>query len=58
MSVRCRLRNVNVKILSHNDNHVVLGNASAGEIILGNPFLVASGLNFKDFLANNIERLA
>ena len=58
MAGPCRLRNVKVKILSDNDIHVVPGNACAGEIILGNPFLIASGLNVKDFLADNIERLA
>lgn len=58
MAGPCRLRNVNVKILSDNDNHVSPGNDCAGEIILGNPFLVKSGLNVKDFLANNIDRLA
>ncbi len=34
------------------------GNACDGESILGNPFLVTSGLKFKEFRANNLERLA
>ncbi len=58
MAGPCRLRNISVKIISDNDNHVVPGNACAGEIILGNPFLKASGLDVKDFLADNIERLS
>lgn len=48
----CRLRNVKVKILEDQYTYVSPGNACSGEIVLGNPFLIASGLNVKDFLAN------
>lgn len=58
MAGPCTLHNVNVKILSDKDAHVFPGYDCAGEIILGNPWLVHSGLNVKDFLADNIERLA
>lgn len=57
MAGPCRFRNINVKILSDNDTSVRPGNGCAAEIILGNPFLVTSGVNVKDFLADNIERL-
>lgn len=40
------------------DNHVEPGNMCAGEVVLRNAFLIASGIDVKDFLANNIERLA
>ena len=53
-----RLRNLNVSILEDKDTYIRPGHACSGEIILGNPFLVASGLNVKDFLATNLERLA
>ncbi len=34
------------------------GASCPGEIILGNPFLVHSGLNVTDFIAENIEQLS
>lgn len=40
------------------DSYVQTDNACDGEIILGNPFLIASGLDVKYFLAKHIERLA
>lgn len=58
MNSPCRLRNIKVKILAGIDTHVRSGNAYAGEIILGNQFLVASGLNVKNFLADYIDRLS
>lgn len=56
MAAPCRLGNINVRMLSENDGKVAPGNVCAGEIILGNPFLKASGVDVKDFLADNIER--
>lgn len=54
----CRLRNVNVQIMEDKDPYVQPNNPCAGEIILGNPFLITSGLDVKDFLAKHFERLA
>lgn len=58
MAEPCRLRNIKVKILSGSDDHVPAGTGCAGDIILGKPFMKASGLDVKDFLANNIEWLS
>ena len=58
MAGPCRLRNLNVSILEDKDTYIRPGHACSGEIILGNPFLLASGLDVKDFLATNFERLA
>ncbi len=41
------------------DETVAVDGASCpGEIILGNPFLVHSGLNVTDFIAENIDHLS
>eukprot|EP00171_Calliarthron_tuberculosum_P020015 IDg20015t1 len=58
MAGSCLLRNVKVNLIVDKDTYVLPGNACAGEIVLRKPFLIASGLNVKDFLADNIERLA
>ena len=58
MAGPCRLRNLHLSILENNESHIRPGHSCAGEIILGNPFLVASGLDVKDFLASNLEKLA
>ena len=54
----CRLRHSNVSIPEDKDTYIRPGHACSGEVILGNTFLVASGLNVKDFWATNLDRLA
>lgn len=54
----CRLRNIKFHDTEYTEKFVRTGNDCAGEIILGNPFLIASGLDVKEFLADNIERLS
>ena len=54
----CRLRNIKAYIMPCDDKSVFPGADSPGEIALGNPFLVHSGLDVTDFLANNIDRLS
>lgn len=58
MSRPVTLRNINVMIISDNDTHVLSANACAGEIVPGNPFRIATGLDVKAFLADNIVRHA
>ncbi len=53
----CRLRNINALVMPYEENSTVDGAFCPGEIILGNPFLVHSGFNVTDFIAENIERL-
>ena len=45
----CRLRNINAHIMPCSDKYVVNGAACSGELVLGNPFLIYSGLDVKDF---------
>lgn len=54
----CRLRNIRAHIMADKDDCAKPGNACAGELVLGNPFLIRSGLNVKDFVANNLSHLA
>ncbi|CAN8067564.1 unnamed protein product [Agarophyton chilense] len=54
----CRLRNIKAYIMPCNDNTLLPGAYSTVEIVLGNPFLVPSGLDVTDFLANNIYHLS
>ena len=54
----CTLRNIKAHIVEDQDISTRPGASCPGEIILGNPFLVRSGLNVKDFIANNIDSLA
>ena len=58
MAGSCRLRNINVKILSYNDSNIAPGNNCAREIIHANKFFNASGLDVRDVLAEIIEHLA
>lgn len=58
MSGPCRLRNIEFQIIEDSDTVVSAGFGSSGEIVLGNPFLISSGLNGKDFLADNIQSLS
>ncbi len=53
----CRLRNIKAHIMPCDETSTVDGASCPGEIILGNPFLVRSGLNVTDFVAESIERL-
>ena len=54
----CRLRNVKAHIMPDEDTYIKPGAACSGEIFLGNPFLIRSGLDVKDFVATNISRLS
>ena len=54
----CCLRNIEAQILPDEGSFVKPGTACPGEIFLGNPFLIRSGLDVKDFLTKNIDRLA
>ena len=54
----CCLRNVKAYIMPCTDTNVIPGADCAGEIVLGNPFLVHSGLDVTDFIANNIDHLS
>jgi len=54
----CRLRNIKAFIMPCDDVSIMPGADCAGEIILGNPFLVHSGLDVTDFLADNIDHLS
>lgn len=58
MAGPCRLRNIKCYITKDHDETIQPGNDCPGEIILGNPFLIASGLDVKDFLADNIDHLS
>ncbi len=40
------------------ETSIVHAASCPGEIILGNPFLVHSGLSMTDFIAENIDRLS
>ncbi|CAN8068627.1 unnamed protein product [Agarophyton chilense] len=54
----CRLRNIKAYIMPCKDTTLLPGADCAGEIVLGNLFLVHSGLDVTDFLANNIDHLS
>eukprot|EP00171_Calliarthron_tuberculosum_P007262 IDg7262t1 len=54
----CRLRNIKAYIMPCGDTSIMAGAGCPGEIVLGNPVLVHSGLDVKDFIADNIERLS
>ncbi len=54
----CRLRNIKAHIMPCDETTAVYGVSCPGEIILGNPFLVHSGLNVTDFIAENIDHLS
>ena len=55
---KCRLRNLCARIVPDEDANVVPGAACAGDIVLGNPFLIKAGLDVTDFVADNLEKLA
>ena len=54
----CRLRNIKAFVMPCADKYTVAGASCPGEIVLGNPFLIHSGLKVTDFIAQNIERLS
>ena len=54
----CKLRNITAFIMPCSSQSTTQGAACAGEIVLGNPFLLHSGLNVSDFIAENLSRLS
>ncbi len=57
LSTVAGLRNIKAHIVPCDETTAFDGASCAGEIILGNPFLVHSGLNVTVSIAENIERL-
>ncbi len=53
-----RLRNIKAHNMPCDETSTVDGASCPREIILGNAFLVHSGLNVTDFIAENIKRLS
>lgn len=53
-----RLRNVPKKVIGCQDKYVPPGYDCPGEILFGNPFLLAAGLSVKNFFADNIDHIA
>ena len=52
-----RLRNIRLNVLKCSDTFVAPGCGCADEIILGSPIMLKSGLDVKDFIASNFQRL-
>ncbi len=54
----CRLRIIEARIMPYEETNTVEGASCPGEIVLGNPILVHTGLNVTEFIAENIDRLS
>lgn len=54
----CCLRNIRAHIMPDEDTVIRPGTDCPGEVVLGNPFLVLSGLDVKDFVTKHIDKLA